>query len=587
MLIFTLANERQRRTIQHASGPLEFGRGPEREIPRVVVEDRFTSRDQLLVKELPSGDVQVENLGSTVITVSDGTELNSQESRALVAPIRLNFGYTSLDIGVIPDEAPSLDSSMQSLSRMNRTVSPISIQSQLRDVGKSPSADTLAEWFARLLSVQRAAAGSGEFYLETARAVVELVGLDQGMVILRRGADWEVIAHHTPLSKRVPRYSSRVLSQVVTQRRTYFQSFADGGEMQSLAEVEAVVASPIFDAEDQVIGAVFGSRDLRMAAGPRGIQPLEAQFVQLLAGAVSAGLSRLESEAEAARARIQFEQFFSPELAEALARDPGVLAAQEREITILFADLRGFSRISERIGASTTYHLLSDILDRLTNQIMDHRGVVIDYYGDGLAAMWNAPTEVRNHAEMAVQAARAMQDEMPAINVTWAERLGGLIRLGIGINTGFSQVGNAGSKRRLKYGPRGHAVNLTSRVEAATKVLGVPCLVTEATHYVLPAKYETRRVCRARLTGMIGPVDLYELSPHDASSQWHGLKALYEQALLLYEQDNAAACLRVCRDMEERGYVGDVPTMLLAHKAEARLATPSAEFDPVYALETK
>src|SRR5262249_52486127 len=161
----------------------------------------------------------------------------------------------------------------------------------------------------------------------------------------------------------------------------------------------------------------------------------------------------------AARARVQFEQFFSPELARALERDSGILAANDRELTLLFADLRGFSKISERIGASETYLLLADILDRLTNQIMDHRGVVIDYYGDGLAAMWNAPTEVPQHADLAVQAAAAMIGELPTINSHWKERLGGEIRLGMGLNTGRAQVGNSGSQRRLKYGPRGHTVN--------------------------------------------------------------------------------------------------------------------------------
>jgi adenylate cyclase len=325
---------------------------------------------------------------------------------------------------------------------------------------------------------------------------------------------------------------------------------------------------------------------MRSIAGLKGIQPLEAQFVQLLAGAVSAGLARVAREAEAARARVQFEQFFSPELATALQRDVGILAAQERELTLLFADLRGFSKIAERIGARETYDLLSDILDRLTDQIMDHGGVVIDYYGDGLAAMWNAPFDHANHAIRAAQAALAMQAELPAINIEWAERLGGLIRIGIGLNTGLSQVGNAGSQRRLKYGPRGHAVNLASRIEGATKVLGVPCLMSGATQSQLDEAFLTRRICRARVTGMVTPVDLHELSPALSTPEIQRRHEIYGQALASYELDRPAECLALCEELRLLGVV-DKPLQLLTHQAQERIKHPEAEFDAVYSLETK
>jgi adenylate cyclase len=348
------------------------------------------------------------------------------------------------------------------------------------------------------------------------------------------------------------------------------------------------VASPIFDEKDKVLGVVYGCRDMRTAeAGQRGIEPLEAQFVQVLAGAVSSGLARLARETDAARARVQFEQFFSPELARALERDSGILGAKERELSLLFADLRGFSRISEQIGASETYLLLSDILDRFTNQIMDHGGVVIDYYGDGLAAMWNAPTETPQHADRAIEAALAMQNELPGINSQWAEKLGGVVRLGIGLHTGKAQVGNSGSRRRLKYGPRGHAVNLTSRVEAATKVLGVPCLLTGATRAALSKLPPVRRVCRARLTGMIEAVELFELAAFSDHPTWLAQREKYEAALTHYEKKRVEECLAACRAIQEQFGAADGPTNWLLKQAETRLAAGEEPFDPVFTVETK
>ena len=584
MLIFTLANDKQRRQIHHQEGPIEFGRLQQGHCARIVVDDPFTSRDQLRIEELADGEVRIQNLGSP-ITLPDGQQLNVGGARRFVPPVRVVFGRSTLDIGAIPREdiAPS---SMHTIARPvasdTRTPKP------MVQAGRVPSAETLAQWFEALLTVQKEAAGSSEFYADTARAVVELVGLDRGLVLLHKKDVWEVVASHSTAGSDNRQFSQRVLLQVLGERRTFFQTFGDDTAAQSLMGIEAVVGSPIFDEHDKVVGVVYGSRDMRSAAsGQRGIEPLEAQFVQLLAGAVSAGLARLSREADAARARVQFEQFFSPELARALERDPQILAAQERELSLLFADLRGFSRIAERIGPNETYQLLADILDRLTNQIMDHGGVVIDYYGDGLAAMWNAPTDCSGHADRAVQAAIAMQNELPAINSAWAEKLGGLVRLGIGVNTGRAQIGNSGSQRRLKYGPRGHAVNLTSRVEAATKVLGVPCLLTGATRVALSTGIQVRRVCRARLTGMTEGVDLFELPAFSDLTAWQKLREHYEEALALYEHEQPADCRAACRVILEEFGPNDGPAKWLLKQSEERLADVDATFDPVFAVETK
>lgn len=583
MLLFTLSNERQKKQYQHREGPIEFGRLQQGECARILVEDPYTSRDQIRLVELASGDVHIHNLGSP-ITLPDGSQLASGGARQFTPPLRVIFGRSTLDIGLIPNEDQEPAGDLQTISKPVASDSH-NLKPPAR-LGRVPSAETLGEWFETLVMVQRAAAGSGEFYSETARAVVELVGLDRGLVLLRRGLEWEVVATHTLSAVDNRQFSSRVIAQVQAERRTFFRSFDDSSLRHSLIGVEAVVASPIFDEHDDVIGIVYGSRDLRSATNQRGIEPLEAQFVQLLAGAVSAGLTRMAREAEAARARVQFEQFFSPELARALERDPEILAAKERELTLLFADLRGFSRISERIGASQTYSLLSDILDRLTNCIMDHGGVVIDYYGDGLAAMWNAPADVPQHADRALAAAVAMHSELPHINSQWAERLGGILRLGLGIHSGRAQVGNSGSQRRLKYGPRGHAVNLTSRVEAATKVFGVAGLLTGPTRSALVGAYDLRRVCTARLTGMSEPVELYELPPARDLVAWSDRRTSYDAALALYEANQIADCTAAC-DALLRTFPTDGPTKWLLARAEQRLACSDTPFDPVFTVETK
>jgi adenylate cyclase len=384
MLQIALANERQRRQVTHEGGPLEFGRLAKPSCDfHIVVDDPYTSREQVRLEELDNGDVRIHNLGSP-ITLPDGSKLPTGKSINLISPARIAFGTTTAEIVVVPKDA--FTASMHTIDPPSRSGAPV-IPSESIAAEEAPSAERLTRWFEALLGVQRAAAGSQAFYADTARAVVQLVGLDRGMVLLRRGDDWETTASHSTKRGDTQQFSRRVLAEVTQQQRTYYQQFRDDAHAMSLANIEAVVASPIFSEHGNVAGVVYGSRDVNAGNAARGILPLEAQFVQLLAAAVSTGLARVAQEAEAARARVQFEQFFSPELAGALQRDKGILAAQERELTLLFADLRGFSRVAERIGADETYKLLTDILDRLTNQVMDHGGVVIDYYGDGLAAM--------------------------------------------------------------------------------------------------------------------------------------------------------------------------------------------------------
>ncbi len=586
MLKITISNERQHRQYKHAAGPLEFGRGPRREVERLVIEDRFVSRDQMQVEEISGGRIRVHNTGSPAM-LSDGAAIQTDDTCELLMPIRVTVGYTTVEIAHdLPAEVGS--GGLQTIARPVASPAGRSAQAKISRLGKAPTAEVLAEWFETLLTVQRSAAGSDEFYQETAKAVVELVGLDRGLVLLRRENDWEVAAIHATSPKLGSEFSRRVLAAVADQKRTFFESLDEVSLSQSLVGVEAVVASPVFDQQESVIAVVYGSRDLRGATERRGIQPLEAQVVQLLAGAVSAGLARVENEAEAARRRVQLEQFCSPELVRAMERNPKLMDGHQREITAVFCDLRGFSRIAERLGPTQSYLLLGDVMDRFATRIMEHGGFVIDYYGDGLAAMWNDPAEQPDHAKRACRAAHAMLGELPALNATWSEKLGHPLRIGVGINTGMAQVGNAGSRRRLKYGPRGHTVNLSSRVEGATKYLGVPMLITGTTRAQLDDTFATRRLCQIKVVGIAGAVDIFELLAPTAAAQWAETCAAYERALTLYEAGQwteARGVLDALKDDPQSS--DDCPCRLLADRVTNLLQQPPEQFDPVFELDSK
>jgi adenylate cyclase len=602
-----------------SSGALEIGRGPDRDAPRCIVADPCVSRDQLRMAELPGSRVWIENLShSNSVALSDGRILEIGGVMEVETPIRLSVGLTHIWLRPgepaatqtniaetkspiappAPAMAPALEiepAVAQAVEAASLVVAPAARdndpQRTLELLAKSPDAQTLARWFETVISVQRSAAGSEAFYAETAHAVVDLVGLDRGLVLVRKNDDWEAVAMHVADDQgSFPggrSYSRGILEEVYRCRRTVYQNVGEAALRESLMNIEVVVAAPVLDESQNVVGVVYGSRCRDIREGGLEIRPLEAQLVQVLAAAVGAGLARQQKQAEAVRSQIQFEQFFSPELARELARDAGLLEGREREVTILFSDLRNFSGISERLGPRETFRLMQDVMELQTAAIRRFDGVVVDYYGDGLLAMWNAPAAQADHAARACRAALAIVSELATLSATWRAVIGEDLAIGVGINTGAALVGNTGSRVKFKYGPMGPTVNLANRVESASKQLGVPVLITGATRAKLDKSFDTRRLCRCRLVGAAEAVDVFELT-QQSSPEWNARRATFETALAQYEAGEwADACQTIYPLLaDHRGHY-DVPSLSLLSRAVECLKIPPKSFDPVVKFTQK
>lgn len=605
MLRVRIDDQRTRREVDHAAGPLEFGRIPRRGARRIVLDDPHVSRDQLRVTERAGGLLHAENLSRRApVILSTGAEIPIGGDLELEMPVRMTIGMTTLEFDrLLATAPPPTIESWQTIQQplADRTIAHQ--QLNLAGIGDAVTPETLAHWFETVLSVQRAAAGSAEFYEETAKGIVNLVGLDLGMVLLRqrrspaetddgtvRTDEWEPVATYTTEAGSRARFSRTILARMVQERRTFYRAAEIVQSTGSLEGVEAVVVSPIFDAEGDVAGALYGLRVEGEGRMRPGIRPLEAQVVQLLAAAVGSGLARLVREAEAARSRIQFEQFFSSALASELQRDPKLLDGRDREVTILFSDIRGFSGLSEQLGPVDTFKLVGDVMEQLTARIQENAGTLVSYIGDGLLAMWNAPLNQPDHAMLACRAALDMVEALPQLNVLWQDRVGKPLRLGIGINTGNARVGNTGSSRRFNYAPLGHTVNLASRVEGATKYLGVPVLITGSTQQRIGREMATRRLCQARLAGMSTPVHLFELHSNQPDNAWIAQRDAYEESLKLYEAGQfAEACRAIYPLLEpDKAVLAavteelDVPSLTLVGRAVECLKSPPDQFDPVF-----
>jgi adenylate cyclase len=524
MLLITLTYGDQKHRFEHGEGPIEFGRGGQRGVKRIVIDDPSISRNQLSVEEQADGRVRIENLSNTnAIALSDGTRIPSGVRCDLYPPVALAIRAVRIEIAQkVPDERLDPDSLKTVIPSRQSTDRSQGWQT-LTGLGEKVTPEKLTQWLEKVISLQMSENDAAQYYAQTAAAMVNLIGLDLGLVLLRKDDEWRIVGSHTN-SDRIPvRFSRSLLNYVVKERRTFYEDVNVAANMGSLVDVLAAVVSPIFGTEDQIIGALYGVRCLISASGfkegrrpgvAQPIQVLEAQVVQLLAAAVGAQLLR----AQTTHLRSQFEQFFSAELARELERDPSLLEGRSQVVTVLFSDLRGFTSLSERLGPQVTCRLMRDVMEQLSQRIMDQGGVIVDYAGDGILAMWNAPVLQEDHAIRACRAALAMLAELPALNTRWQEMAGNPLRLGIGVNTGTAQVGNTGSSRKLKYGPHGHTVNLASRIQDASKKLGVPLLITRATRDLLPDSFLTQPTAPVALPGTSEPMTLFELTGASAAS---------------------------------------------------------------------
>ena len=344
--------------------------------------------------------------------------------------------------------------------------------------------------------------------------------------------------------------------------------------------MQTVVAAPLLAPDGRVLGALYGERLWEGMKPPQPVGKLEAFFVDLLACGVAAGLARQEKEREAVAAQVRFEQFFTPDLARHLAREPNLLEGREAEVTLLFCDLRGFSRLSERVGPASTVHWVGAVMDELSRLALAEGGVLVDYHGDELLAMWGAPDRQPDHAQRAVRAARAFVAALPVLNARWQEMLGEPMDLGIGVNTGQARVGNTGSQYKFKYGPLGNAVNLASRVQGLTKYLKCRLLLTAVTRDRLGDGFIFRRVCRVRVVNIAEPVDLYEVDVA-GDRQREAFFRQSEAALVALEAREFGRAAETAGALLAQ-HPGDGPLRLTLARAAQTLLNEDAPFDPVW-----
>ena len=210
-----------------------------------------------------------------------------------------------------------------------------------------------------------------------------------------------------------------------------------------------------------------------------------------------------------------FGHYIPPELVDEMSESPEEfsLDGENREMTVLFSDVRGFTTISEGMDPKELTQLMNALLTPMTRVIHKNRGTIDKYMGDAIMSFWGAPLADTEHARHALYAAMEMIDELKIMQEDFKRRGWPTVNIGIGLNTGNMNVGNMGSEFRMAYTVLGDAVNLGARLEGLTKNYGVNIIVNESTKAAIP-EFLFREIDLVRVKGKNEPVAIFEPLGH-------------------------------------------------------------------------
>lgn len=437
-----------------------------------------------------------------------------------------------------------------------------------------------------VLTAQKPAT-SVEFYRGIAEAVTRLIDVDRAEVILRQDKNWVRSPDRTYCNAKKPTAADRAPSHTMLEAAlasrdlVVFPDLSLDINQISLLEMVTAVACPILDEEGHVLGVLYADRVSSIGSGNERITRIEETLIEILATAIATGIAKMKRESLVTT----YQQFFSSKVIDAIRQNPKLLDGEDCEVTVLFCDIRGFSRITERIGPANAMAWVQDTLTALSSHVQNLDGVLVDYVGDEMFAMWGAPDDMPDHAIRAASAAQLMMDLSVKLSDQWRKHIPEGFEFGIGLCTGIAHVGNIGSKQKFKYGPMGNTVNLGSRIQGLTKYWRVQTMMNEATALRLPPAIPKRRLCQARVVGLDTIVTLYELGFSQVSTQ-ESLWRDYEKALVHYESGQHREAAQAFGDLAKR-YPKDGPSLTMLVRAVQELANPQEKFDPVWTAPNK
>ena len=341
---------------------------------------------------------------------------------------------------------------------------------------------------------------------------------------------------------------ANIISGILDQRIKHSPAWTIGYEFIILILIAATMAfllpvsSPLMATVATTIVLILTVSGTLMAWNSQIILPLASPVLLIVLNYIlhmSYGFF-IESRGKRQLAHL-FGQYIPPEIVDEMSKSPAnfSLDGENKVMTVLFSDVRGFTTISEGMDPKQLTQLMNALLTPMTRVIHKHRGTIDKYMGDAIMSFWGAPLEDPDHARHALHAAKEMMVELKIMQKDFESRGWPPINIGIGLNTGNMNVGNMGSEFRMAYTVLGDSVNLGARLEGLTKEYGVNIIVSESTKESIP-EFTYRDLDLVRVKGKNEPIAIFEPIGHeDEIDEATTLElARYNQALQSFRAQN-------------------------------------------------
>lgn len=329
------------------------------------------------------------------------------------------------------------------------------------------------------------------------------------------------------------------------------------------------------------------------------LDPLYPSGVALVLFMGGTLINFLRTEREKRYVRGAFSRYLSPVLVDQLSQHPErlKLGGEIRELTLMFTDIRGFTKMSEGLDPESLTKVINSFLTPMTTVIQNCQGTIDKYIGDCIMAFWNAPIDVENHGKQAIKAALEMRQELVRLNARFKQEAAAKgttpveIRTGIGLNSGLCCVGNLGSEQTFNYSALGDTVNIASRLEALSPAYGVDLVIGEETAQAAP-DYAQLELDLVRVKGKLIPIRIFTALGDEttaASPEFKALKDRHDALLAAYRRqdwDAAEAAIAECRPLAP-AYMRGFYDVYAERIAEFRAEPPPADWDGVYVATSK
>jgi len=517
-----------KRGILELTKPLiTIGRGNANDL---VLNDPSVSRFHAVVKQSPQGAVLIADRGSTNGVMVNGTRIAAEielqkGDRARIGAYELVF--ESVDDAALQIRRAEIPSTIENVLRGGPASQPVKVPDTTRESRAVLEKLERENFLLRMLydagKALHAKLSIDDIAAEVMGLAFRVEGVERGFIMLfdEKGE----VTRQTEVRYRVAPTKEQpqiILSRSVLERmKTELQPIlitdlsADerfsGSESMMISGLRSAICTPLV-ARNRLAGVLYVDNLNKTAAFTQD----ELDVLAVVAAQAAAAIDSAKTHAELAENAMQrsaLERFLSPEVVEMVAANPQEvkLGGVSQKVTILFADIRNFTSLSETLPPEKIVEILNEYFTRVTDVIFDHGGTLDKYLGDGVMAVFGAPISKGNDAASAVRSAIAIQRLVNEMNRDASARGWPCLGVGIGVNTGVVTAGNIGSPRRIDYTVIGDPVNVASRLMASARA--GQTLISEDTASDLgsaPA-FQLTRLAPLQVKGKSQPISVFSV----------------------------------------------------------------------------